>query len=857
MESKHLTSHIESFSGKTTESPPIESNCSAAAPIRRYHSVMDDEGADDVFVHPTIPPQRCLAPLLAAKGSPGATDSNSVVTPSNGAADATEAKANPAGLDWHHSEKQLMAARNEPDEVISGTEQCSRQPVDSRLLLNDKGSAEPAYQRQTSTDIQDSLMEACHGERGKQYQNRTSEHEGSNGEPEDIVVLNKEDRHCGETGTEEDKYPRLPPDDKETSENGTWRDKESDISKDKDSCCLDERHFEMPRDNLDSESVETNAPSLPGLRANDDDFESSEPAELYKCKQDLMGEVANKPLVSAFPANVTNDSEGQGNSRSSDYNLRRESDTAEMQVNQLPIDRCSEEMVEQVDGTPRIATVIQQGEQLLQRLQIVQLRHDEVQTPPQDTVKGVTGGEEFGTSAETEGERVTGMSMAGEEEEEERRFLTDEDDEVKTTLMQNDEDVSKQLHTKAGASLSPTQTSDSEDDQSNSLVPSDLSLETNEVTSTERQLTSTEHRFSVGDSSMERHIHEVVAGKQNLQRAGGVFNLADDPDVLEIPFKTNLSLESALTKACTSQPNHWQFSEKQMQKDISHDTQRELAMVNQGKIPGGYSKGETRQLKETKLLFEAFQHDNTDGPTRLRKAPATLIKAPVYPSVLERTRSLERFSHKSSPVSRTQSLRLDNSGTLGRDKSPENLRSRSPTAASRDKTRLSPYPKQDKHLRLHRSMESIQNEVSKSAAEMRGESQEARRRPESPVLKHNPFFKLRPALALQPEVAKDIREAKEREEELRRQRSTLYGEYRRSSEDEESSQSTKALVSDSRQQSRGKLERVWPPPSKKDQKKCDQSQQDAKVHKAGGQKTPLWQRWESGMINGQAPNEKK
>lgn len=33
------------------------------------------------------------------------------------------------------------------------------------------------------------------------------------------------------------------------------------------------------------------------------------------------------------------------------------------------------------------------------------------------------------------------------------------------------------------------------------------------------------------------------------------------------------------------------------------------------------------------------------------------------------------------------------------------------------------------------------------------------------------------------------------------------------------------------------------------------SQQDPKVHKAGGQRAPLWQRWESGQVNGQPSEE--
>uniref|UniRef100_A0A3Q4GS67 Uncharacterized protein n=1 Tax=Neolamprologus brichardi TaxID=32507 RepID=A0A3Q4GS67_NEOBR len=308
---------------------------------------------------------------------------------------------------------------------------------------------------------------------------------------------------------------------------------------------------------------------------------------------------------------------------------------------------------------------------------------------------------------------------------------------------------------------------------SDSWEPTDLSPSNPHETSNEIPFLSTGHRFSAAETYMERQLHEAAQGKQKLQRAGGVFNLAENPDVLEIPFKTDISLESLTTKVGTSQCNEWQFSEQKMLKEISQDIQRELVLVNQGKIPGGYSKGEIRQLKETKLLFEAFQQDNPEGPTRHRKSPTTLRKDHIYPSVLERTRSLEMFSLKTCPVSRAHSLRLYQSANLEKEKTVE------------------------------------------------GKAKAANANKESSILKQNPFFKLRPALALQPEVEKDIREAKEREEELRKQRCTLYGEKRQNSEDEQKSQTLPT------------------------------------VHRAGGQKASLWQRWESGLINGKPSKEKK
>lgn len=282
-----------------------------------------------------------------------------------------------------------------------------------------------------------------------------------------------------------------------------------------------------------------------------------------------------------------------------------------------------------------------------------------------------------------------------------------------------------------------------------------------------------------------------------------------------------------------------------MQKEISQEMQRELVLVNLGKIPGGYSKGESRQMKDTKLLFEAFQQDMTEGPTRIRKPQTSLLKHPVYPSVLERTRSLEMFSHKISPMLRTHSFRVVSPSE--KEKHPDTFRSLSPSL--RDKARLSPYPKLEKLPRKHKSMDSINAMSSITSVDRVRNSKEEPVREGSPLLRENPFFKLRPALSLQPEVEKDIREAKKREEELRKQRSSLYGEARQVSKEER--MSTGQLKTDPKQKTTGRLERVWPPPSKKDLTKAEQ---EARVQRAPGTRAALWQRWESGLINGQTPN---
>lgn len=660
----------------------------APAVITRYYSVMDDEGADDVFIPP---PPTSMAPLLPTEGSTDATSNNSSVTLSNEAADATEAKANPSGLDWHHGEKQFTATQVE--EVAASTAQTSKESMDIVSVSSNKNSTLATDQDPASADGTGRVMERYHDPCERYSLDRGDEE--PNEEAEDNVIVSD--------GQED------------------WKEREEDV------------------------------------------------------------------------ADVTSDDQELVDTRSLNYNLtkndwvRRESDTSETQGLQLPMsDRSEETKGEQGDGSWKIATDIQQGEQLLQRLQLVQQRQDvrmseraltsqQVVQKPGDEEKSGPGTEvDNMTANEVDQSRVHTVTDEGAETD-----LMEQDTEAKPWMSLSTMHEEPQHQRTVGR-----QAGSVDDDQSDSWMPQETSTFTDPVL-------PTRHRFSAAETSME--FQEAAQGKQNLQRAGGVFNLADDLDVLEIPFKTNFSLEPIPPNVGQGQRSDWQFSEQKMQKEISQETQRELVLVNQGKIPGGYSKGEIRQLKETKLLFEAFQQVNTEGPTRHRKSPTLAMKGHVYPSVLERTRSLEMFSLKSCPVTRAHSLRLYKSETSEQEKSPENIRSRSPTGIPRDKSRLCPYPKQDKHLHVYRSMDSISPDVSASAVETKRKTREGHARAESPILKRNPFFKLRPALALQPEVEKDIREAREREEELRRQRCTLYGENRQKSQEEDRSQFAKTL----------------------------------------------------------------
>ncbi|XP_061829615.1 uncharacterized protein [Nerophis lumbriciformis] len=496
-----------------------------------------------------------------------------------------------------------------------------------------------------------------------------------------------------------------------------------------------------------------------------------------------------------------------------------------------------------VDECQSIASDILKGEQLLQRLQLVQQRQ----------VEGIGDTEKI--LAEEKDFPVQVDDLTSEDVEEDTRLEAIKSDRTETSLIErkkNDGNGDKPEQLECHNITIPDG-GYSDDNPSMSWVCPDWSANNyNEKIPKPSSFLSTCHRLSVTETAMERKVHQDAQGKQNLQRAGGVLNLADDPDVLEIPFNTNILLEPFPSKVCPGQEDDWQLSQQQTPKEMSPKIQRELGMTGWGKI--SKVKGETYQLKETKLLFEDFQQDNTLGPARMRKPLSSSMKDPVSPSVLERTRSLEMFSVKSSPISRAHSFRIQNPAISKIEKHSENL-SKSPTGGSRDRSRLSPYAKQDKNVHVHRSSESISTDASTPAVESVSTVRKDKTRKESAAIKQNPFFKLRPALALQADVEKDIKEAEAREDELHRQRSTLYGEARQSTGEGNKTLLASANIPGGKQLSRGKLERIWPPPSKTERLKSEQTQ-GARVHRAGSQKSGLWQRWESGGLNGQMAGKK-
>ncbi|XP_055008881.1 uncharacterized protein LOC129408679 isoform X2 [Boleophthalmus pectinirostris] len=803
----------------TPHTPPVTA---------QYYSVMEDECPDELFRSPSLASR--LEPKEGSTCEAAATDQSV----SQRSFDGTKANANPECLDWHHGEKQLMTS---PSQVNEEMENAS--PTFEEVVRTDC-SSEIHCVGQDQGLLEDRLriQECCHSTDGeaKEYKN--------DGVPEDQML----------------------------------DDQDQELKLVKDTNLLDEtglNHHIQNIERFNLASVDT------------EDNQNTSEVTLTQSRDNSHKEGTDNPLEDALDSDL----------KGYDWVRRTgvEDDEEDLSTENRGLDK--EEESAGIMSDSRLATEILQGENLLQRLQLVQQRQDLdeicLQTPKlEDDTKTNVAPETIQEFQEGSDQTQTGsplLTMTAQFEhcsihKTEIVHCNKQSDTrcfVVVTETGTDEDLCKQLEQDVSKSQSKaaqivgihqlTAECDLEDRcymASKIMYEEDVCTQEKTQSHNESDKQQEEenrdadyidgiwkskdenripfppcHRLSAAETFMEKQLQESSQIKPDLQRAEGVFDLTENPDILEIPFKTDVCLEPLPTIKDSGPAEDWHFSEQKMQKDISQDMQREMVLVNLGKIPGEYSKGESRHMKDTKLLFEAFQQVKTEGPTRIKKPVASLPKRPVYPTVLERTRSLEMFSQKTSPVWRTHSFRLVSASE--KEKYPETFRPLSPSI--RDKPRLSPYPKHEKHTRMHKSMDSISTSPT-STGDRRTKPEPTREG--SPLLKENPFFKLRPALSLQPEVEKDIREAKKREEELHKQRSSLYGEKRQGSREE--GMSTAKLKPDPTLKTAGRLERVWPPPSKKEPTKAEQ---EVKVQR--GHRAALWQRWESGFINGQPTNHNK
>ncbi|XP_062388110.1 uncharacterized protein LOC134076860 [Sardina pilchardus] len=290
-----------------------------------------------------------------------------------------------------------------------------------------------------------------------------------------------------------------------------------------------------------------------------------------------------------------------------------------------------------------------------------------------------------------------------------------------------------------------------------------------------------------------------------------------------------------------------------------------------GKVMGEYIEGSVRKFNERRKLFEAFQQalpaESKPPPVRpkrilsaslsafslssvpTRRMPEERIRPSV--SVMERARSLEQLSQ--APEVTAPSHRA-----AGRDSDWGSL------AESDERDRIIvegdvTLVRRRRSLRPSYSSEALFGRKGLELPEERAGEEEEEEDESSMLHRQNPFVQLRPSLALRPDVARDIQDAREREKELRRIRRGLYGSRkgRRRSRGSESSTTSQADSGSMTEdyQSRGKLERVWPPPSPTEKVSQSDQTQGPRPLIPPSQKALLWQRWQSGSVNGHVEEE--
>ncbi|KAL1005799.1 hypothetical protein UPYG_G00064130 [Umbra pygmaea] len=415
------------------------------------------------------------------------------------------------------------------------------------------------------------------------------------------------------------------------------------------------------------------------------------------------------------------------------------------------------------------------------------------------------------------------------------------------------------------------------------------------------------------ETPIEKEIRRALEREQSLRKSRGLQVKAPTQEYVEIPQK-----KPFLSQSLPSRPNkslggkERQLAGKIMQKEINVESQREDVLVQLGKVRGSYYKGTVRQLKERKKLFEVFQ-DNMDmslmlSPTGKTPSWASVSDLSIQDtqgddvsfvsdargSLREREQSLELMRQSPSviatgptytPPGAPRSNALSES-TWSQITILENQSHMSPTALPHQPppAKLLSGPHNTSYPADTPALTVVDSAFLHSSSN--GASGERRTRPREDgreaktdegkvkdVPNENPFFKLRASLSSQDKVEQDIREARERDEELRRQRSSLYGGGDGGPAKgvlqetpfcpspplpQQKGQATldqipvtviswTPSVTPPGRQSLGKLG-VWPPPQSDECQHSHCESQGLQSPRTPRQKTPLLQRWESGQV---------
>lgn len=304
--------------------------------------------------------------------------------------------------------------------------------------------------------------------------------------------------------------------------------------------------------------------------------------------------------------------------------------------------------------------------------------------------------------------------------------------------------------------------SDSSDDsQSDSGVSTDSPCNTLEGNAT---LSAGTPPAPLKETPIEREIRRSIEREHSLRRSRGLPSPPTEPEYVEIPLRKAVLSQSIITKSEKFQGKDRQYAGKKMQLEIHEEVQREQDLVRLGKVPGFYDKGTTQELKDRKVIFEAFQKaDDLSLTVAKSKASSSSDSLNTTTVSTSTAGSISVFRSKSaSPVPQGQGFF---------DACQDFTQEKALTSSAQILCQHTPDPELITEVDFgnpdasskgggHGRIKNMEQDL--GAAWVESSHRE------------NPFFKLRssnPVLR----VEQDIREAKHREQELYRQRISLYG----------------------------------------------------------------------------------
>lgn len=303
--------------------------------------------------------------------------------------------------------------------------------------------------------------------------------------------------------------------------------------------------------------------------------------------------------------------------------------------------------------------------------------------------------------------------------------------------------------------------SDSSDDsQSDSGVSTDSPCHTLEGSAT---LSAGTPPAPLKETPIEREIRRSIEREHSLRRSRGLPNLATEPEYVEIPLRKAVLSQSVIAKPEKYQGKDKQYAGKKMQLEIHEEVQREQDLVRLGKVPGFYDKGTTQELRDKKVIFEAFQKPD--------ESPLTGAKSKAWSSseglnVTTVSTSTADFTPVRS--SKPESLVPQGQGSpdTWQDEPEETI-----VSSEQILHQSTPDPELITEVDFGGADASSKGGGDDWIKKME-EDQRVAWLESSP--RENPFFKLRSSIPVL-RVEQDIREAQDREQELYRQRISLYG----------------------------------------------------------------------------------